>query len=450
MQKPSLPKGTRDFGPEQMQKRRYLLNIIERVYQKYGFLPIETPAMEQLSTLTGKYGEEGDKLLFRILNSGDFLKKADQNDLLASDQLMPKITEKGLRYDLTVPFARFVVMHRNELSFPFRRYQMQPVWRADRPQKGRYREFWQCDADVIGTDSLLSEADLLAIYRDVFQSLGIGVKLMLNHRKVLEGIAVQAGLADQFQAFTVAIDKLDKIGWQEVNAELIGMGLEEGQLVVLQELMKERMFNESSLIELKKRLNESEIAQQGLEELEQLLVYKNAGKNDFEVVLNLSLARGLDYYTGCIFEAVPTEMKMGSISGGGRYANLTEVFGLPNMSGVGISFGIDRIYDVLEELQCWPAGSLEGSKLLLCHFDEKGLVHCLKLASELRAAGLAVEVYPEIKKLGKQLDYANKKGVPFALICGDEEMDSGIYSLKDLERGSQEKLKKADLISYLS
>lgn len=450
MQKPSLPKGTRDFGPEQMQKRRYLLNIIERVYQKYGFLPIETPAMEQLSTLTGKYGEEGDKLLFRILNSGDFLKKADQNDLLASDQLMPKITEKGLRYDLTVPFARFVVMHRNELSFPFRRYQMQPVWRADRPQKGRYREFWQCDADVIGTDSLLSEADLLAIYRDVFQSLGIGVKLMLNHRKVLEGIAVQAGLADQFQAFTVAIDKLDKIGWQEVNAELIGMGLEEGQLVVLQELMKERMFNESSLIELKKRLNESEIAQQGLEELEQLLVYKNAGKNDFEVVLNLSLARGLDYYTGCIFEAVPTEIKMGSISGGGRYANLTEVFGLPNMSGVGISFGIDRIYDVLEELQCWPAGSLEGSKLLLCHFDEKGLVHCLKLASELRAAGLAVEVYPEIKKLGKQLDYANKKGVPFALICGDEEMDSGIYSLKDLERGSQEKLKKADLISYLS
>ncbi len=449
MQKPSLPKGTRDFGPEQMQKRRYLLSTIEKVYQLYGFVPIETPAMEQLSTLTGKYGEEGDKLLFRILNSGDFLKKAEQNDLNSFDQLMPKIAEKGLRYDLTVPFARFVVMHRNELSFPFRRYQMQPVWRADRPQKGRYREFWQCDADIIGTESLLSEADLLAIYRDVFQSLGIGVKLMVNHRKVLEGIAGLAGLADHFQAFTVAIDKLDKIGWEGVSPELLGMGLMEHQLADLQEQMKERIFEESTLAHLKTLLKDSSVAQQGLHELEHLLAYKKAGNNDFEVVLNLSLARGLDYYTGCIFEAVPTEMKMGSISGGGRYANLTEVFGLPNMSGVGISFGIDRIYDVLEELERWPAESAEGSKMLLCHFDEKGLIHCLQLASELRAGGLAVEVYPEIKKLGKQLDYANKKGISYALICGEEEMESGIYSLKDLEKGSQVKLNKEDLLSHL-
>lgn len=449
MQKPALSKGTRDFGPVQMQKRRFLLNSIENIYQRYGFVQIETPAMEQLSTLTGKYGDEGDKLLFRILNSGDFLEGSTEEQRSGSARLLPFIAEKGLRYDLTVPFARFVVMNRNELAFPFRRYQMQPVWRADRPQKGRYREFWQCDADVIGTDSLSAECDLLGIYRDVFAELNIGVKVMINHRRVLEGIAELAGIQQAFGTFTVLIDKLDKVGWDGIATDLMNLGLGERGLEQLKLQMQERPFNAETLNELKTLLSGSESAKQGISELEQLLRFKQASENDLPVTLNLSLARGLDYYTGCIFEVVPTEMKLGSISGGGRYANLTGVFGLSGMSGVGISFGIDRIYDVMEELGRWPESNAQSTRVLLCHFGETEMLHNLKLAHQLRESGIAVEVYPEVKKLAKQLEYANKKGIPFALITGEDEMRDQLYSLKDLVHGEQWKLSWKEIASKL-
>jgi histidyl-tRNA synthetase len=449
MQKPSLPKGTRDFGPVQMARRNYILDTIRSTFKLFGYDQIETPAMENLSTLTGKYGDEGDQLLFKILNSGDFLKDVKEEDLAAGAQsTLRKVSEKGLRYDLTVPFARFVVMNRNELTFPFKRFQIQPVWRADRPQKGRYREFYQCDADVVGTDSLVCEAEIILMIRRVFGQLNLqDYTIKLNNRKILTGIAESIGAAGNESSLCVAIDKLDKIGWEKVQEELIARDFEPDSIAKLSPLVHLEANQTEKLAFLKTFLAKSETGLQGVKELEDVFdLLKSMGEDLSHVELDLMLARGLSYYTGAIFEVKVHHVSIGSVSGGGRYDNLTGGFGLPGVSGVGFSFGVDRLYDVLEELGLFPTQNHDSTQLLLAHFDAKGFEYGLGLLSKLRAAGIQAEIYPDLTKVKKQLEYAAKKGTPFVGICGDQEIENKTIALKNLDSGVQESLSVEDLI----
>jgi histidyl-tRNA synthetase len=453
MQKPSLPKGTRDFGPIQMARRNYILDQIRSTFQLFGYNQIETPAMENLSTLTGKYGDEGDQLLFKILNSGDYLKNVSAEDLeVGASATLSKVSEKGLRYDLTVPFARFVVMNRNDLTFPFKRFQIQPVWRADRPQKGRYREFYQCDADVVGTDSLVCEAEIILMIRDVFAKLKLtDYSIKLNNRKILTGISEAIGAAGKEGPLCVAIDKLDKIGWEKVQEELIGREFSEDSLKKLAPLINLTEGFEGKISFLKSFLANSEVGLQGVGELEELaLILKGMGENLDFVDFDVMLARGLSYYTGAIFEVKVNNASIGSVSGGGRYDNLTGVFGLSGVSGVGISFGVDRLYDVLEELELFPEGSVQTSTILLTHFDEKGFRYALSLLQKFRKASIKAEIYPDLSKVKKQLDFATKKGIHFVGICGDNEIKDNLISIKNLETGDQESLTIEAAISKLS
>ncbi|MDI1232989.1 MAG: histidine--tRNA ligase [bacterium] len=446
MSKPSIPRGTRDFGPKIMAKRKYILNTIEKVYQSFGFMPLETPSMENLSTLTGKYGAEGDQLLFKILNSGDYLKDIN-SDKFDSKSLTPLISEKGLRYDLTVPLARYVVMNQNEVTFPFKRYQMQPVWRADRPQKGRYREFWQCDADVLGTNSLLCEADFIKIYRQVFSKLGLNdFEIRINHRKLLEAVVEKADVSVHFKTITIIIDKADKIGMDGVKNELIALGLNDVQSTIILSLLNKQAFNAANLEAIQHALPDTENAKKAMSDLNQLLNLLDQ-KTDF-VYLDGSLARGLDYYTGCILEVVPTSVQMGSISGGGRYDDLTGIFGLKGISGIGISFGIDRIYDVMEELNLFPTDGTNFTDVLFCCMDESAFAYSLPLADELRLNGIKTEVYPDTSKLKKQLDYANAKNILWAVIVGENEMKNNQLALKNLLTGEQELIDKMALTVF--
>lgn len=452
MQKPSLPKGTRDFGPIQMARRNYILETIKDTFKLFGYNQIETPAMENLTTLTGKYGDEGDQLLFKILNSGDFLKDVTMNDLSTGYQnTLKKVSEKGLRYDLTVPFARFVVMNRNELTFPFKRFQIQPVWRADRPQKGRYREFYQCDADVVGTDSLVCEAEIILMIRRVFAKLNLtDYSIKLNNRKILTGIAESIGEAGNEGPLCVAIDKLDKIGWEKVQEELIGRGFGLSSIEKLSPLVNLNADQDEKLAFLKNFLAASETGLQGVKELEDAFaILESMGEDLSHVELDIMLARGLSYYTGAIFEVKVKNVSIGSVSGGGRYDNLTGGFGLPGVSGVGFSFGVDRMYDVLEELGLFPVESLKSTEILLTHFDEKGFRYALGLLSKLRSAGIQAEIYPDLTKVKKQLEYATKKGIPFVGICGDQEMENSTIALKNLKSGVQESFSLDELIGKL-
>ena len=452
MQKPSLPKGTRDFGPIQMERRNYILDAIKATFQLYGYQQIETPAMENLSTLTGKYGEEGDQLLFKILNSGDFLKDVAPEDVAkGSAANLNKLAEKGLRYDLTVPFARYVAMNRNELTFPFKRYQIQPVWRADRPQRGRYREFYQCDADVVGTDSLLCEAEIIGMIRQVFSKLGLNdYSIKINNRKILTGIAEAIGAEGKEGPLCVAIDKLDKIGWEKVQEELQQRGYENSSLARLAPLVNLQEGVKARMTVLSEFLKNSPTGLQGLQELEEVFkLLEGMGSNLDHVDFDPMLARGLSYYTGAIFEVKVHGVSIGSVSGGGRYDNLTGVFGLPGVPGVGFSFGVDRLYDVLEELALFPAQRLEGTQLLLAHFDQAGFDYALRCLSVLREAGIRAELYPEVTKLKKQLEYASKKELPFVGICGDQEIATGTVALKVLATGEQENLTLNEVITRL-
>ena len=448
--KPSIPKGTRDFGPVEMAKRNYIFNTIRSVYELYGFQQIETPAQETLQTLMGKYGEEGDKLLFKILNSGDYLSKIDDAELQERNtlRLASKICEKGLRYDLTVPFARYVVMHREELQLPFKRYQMQPVWRADRPQKGRYREFYQFDGDVVGSDSLLNEVELMQIEDEVFTRLGVRIQIKINNRKILTGIAEVIGAADKIVDITVAIDKLDKIGVDGVNAELRQDGLTEEQIAKLQPIIALEGTNEEKLNVIAEVLKESEVGQKGIEETKFILGTLNTlGTLRNEIQLDLTLARGLSYYTGAIFEVKALDTPMGSISGGGRYDNLTGIFGMPGLSGVGISFGVDRIYDVLNALDLYPKDSLQTSRLLFINFGERETAYCLPIISKVRARGIRTELYPDAAKMKKQMSYANAKQIPFVALAGESEIEQGKVTLKNMETGEQFCLDVDELIN---
>jgi histidyl-tRNA synthetase len=453
MQKPTLPKGTRDFGPVQMAKRNFILDTIKETFRLFGYEQLETPAMENLSTLTGKYGDEGDQLLFKILNSGDFLKKVTPQDIQeGASATLSKVAEKGLRYDLTVPFARYVVMNRHELTFPFKRFQIQPVWRADRPQKGRYREFYQCDADVIGTDSLLCEAEIILMIRRVFEKLGIqDYSIKLNNRKVLTGIAEVIGEAGKEGPLCVAIDKLDKIGREKVEEELLERGFGPAAIQKLAPLFESKAESISEVLTfLEDFLQASEIGLQGIKELQEMLQLLNSlGADQEHLVLDFLLARGLSYYTGAIFEVKAHGVQIGSVSGGGRYDDLTGVFGMPNMSGVGFSFGVDRIYDVMEELGLFPDQTLTGSQVLLAHFDGKAFGYALGVLSKFRAQGIRAEVYPDLTKMKKQLDYASKKGIPFVAICGDDEIKNETIAFKNLETGEQESMKVEDAINRL-
>ena len=451
-QKPSLPKGTRDFGPAQMLRRNYILDTIRTVFKKYGFLPLETPALENLSVLTGKYGDEGDQLLFRVLNSGDFLSKTDASDYEAgSKALSTKIAEKGLKYDLTVPFARYVVMNQHEISFPFKRYQIQPVWRADRPQKGRYREFYQCDADVIGTKSLLCEAELMLMVHEVFDKLNFeDYRISISNRKVLEGMAELFGLADHFSAFCVVLDKLDKIGLEKVKEGLAGIGLAQSQMADLEALLGLEGSNDEKLAELGNRFEGIAIGLEGVNELKETFDYINKlGLEKSHLDFDITLARGLSYYTGTIYEVKPTSIKMGTITAGGRYDNLTGVFGLPGMSGVGISFGIDRIYDTLTELDLFPQGNQDTTQVLIANFDKESADFALGLLAQLRANGINSEIYPDAAKLKKQMTYADKKGIPFCMMVGSREIESGAYVLKNMQTGQQESLGLTEIIDKL-
>ncbi|PZV84513.1 histidyl-tRNA synthetase [Algoriphagus aquaeductus] len=453
MQKPSLPKGTRDFGPIQMARRNFILDTIKDTFQLFGYQQIETPAMENLSTLTGKYGDEGDQLLFKILNSGDFLKDVTFADLeKGSGGVLTKVAEKGLRYDLTVPFARYVVMNRNELVFPFKRYQIQPVWRADRPQKGRYREFYQCDADVVGTDSLVCEAEIVLMIRRVFVRLGLadyGIKI--NNRKILTGIAEAIGEAGKEGPLCVAIDKLDKIGWEKVQEELIQRGFGLQSIQKLSPLVSLESDLKGKVEFLKTFLKDSPTGLKGVEELEEVFgILEKMGENLDHVDFDIMLARGLSYYTGAIFEVKVYGVSIGSVSGGGRYDNLTGVFGLPGVSGVGFSFGVDRLYDVLEELQLFPSDSLNGTRLLLAYFDSKGFEYALSILNHFRKAGIKVEIYPDQAKIKKQFEFATKKEIPFVGICGDDEIATGTISIKNLITGIQENLSLEAAVSKLS
>lgn len=437
MQKPSIPEGTRDFGPEQVRKRSYIFDTVRSVFAKFGFQPLETPAMENLSTLTGKYGDEGDKLLFKILNNGDYLKEANPEALETRDsvRLTSSIAKRGLRYDLTVPFARYVVMNRGTLSFPFKRYQIQPVWRADRPQRGRYREFYQCDADVIGSESLLYEAELTQIYDEAFAALRLPVTIKINNRKVLYGIAEAAGIADRFMDMTVAIDKLDKVGIEGVRKELAERGVAETAIATI-----EKILASPNLEALRPVFANSPTGLLGLDELDQVFRFLSKVPLKNEVQFDITLARGLTYYTGCIFEVAAKGVKMGSIGGGGRYADLTGVFGVPGLSGVGVSFGADRVYDVLEELKLFPESLSESVKVLLMSFDEPTFEYAFICASQLRAAGIPTEIYPEPGKLKKQFEYAAKRNIPFVAIAGESEMAAGNLTVKNQATGEQQVL----------
>lgn len=446
--KPSIPKGTRDFGPVEMARRNYIFNTIREVYALYGYRQIETPSMELLSTLMGKYGEEGDKLLFKILNSGDFTRSVSTADYEAQNapQLAARFCEKGLRYDLTVPFARYVVQHREELQLPFKRFQIQPVWRADRPQKGRYREFYQCDADVVGSDSLVNEVELLQIVDEVYRRFGIRVAIKINNRKILTGIAEVLGAADRIIDITVAIDKFDKIGLEGVNAELLADGLSQAQVDQLQPIITLSGTNAEKLATMRQVLATSEAGLKGIEEVEYVLSqYEGAA----EASLDLTLARGLNYYTGCIFEVKALDVEIGSINGGGRYDNLTGIFGLPGLSGVGISFGADRIYDVLTQLDLFPREAHAGARLLFINFGEKEGAHCLRLARQVRQAGIPTEVYPDAAKMKKQMQYANALQVPYVALVGEQEMQEGLIALKDMTTGEQQKLTLDEFIEKL-
>jgi histidyl-tRNA synthetase len=459
MQKPGIPQGTRDFGPEKMIKRNFIFENIKVVFQKFGFQPLETPAIENLSVLMGKYGEEGDRLLFKILNSGPYLEKTSLDDFnKGSSYFTTKIAEKGLRYDLTVPFARYVVMNRNEITFPFKRYQMQPVWRGDRPQKGRYREFYQCDADVVGTDSLLCEAEIVLMIQEVFDRLGLkDFTIKINNRKILEGIAIVHGMQDQLTDLTVAIDKLDKIGREGVVKELSEKGVNKAVQVVDYFINYQNKGNNKEKLEfLKQEFTKGSvlIGLKGVEEMEKILLYVNqflstTNVSTSNVEFDITLARGLSYYTGAIFEVKANNVSIGSICGGGRYDNLTGVFGLPGVSGVGISFGVDRIYDVLEELKLFPEGTAASTKVLLCYFDEASEKYSLPLLYQLRKAGINSEVYPEAGKLKKPLNYANSKSIPYAIIIGSDEIVSGLLTLKDMLKGEQERLTISQIIDKL-
>ena len=449
-QKPSIPKGTRDFGPVEMAKRNYIFNTIREVYALYGFQQIETPAMETLQTLMGKYGEEGDKLLFKVLNSGDFMSKVTEQELQERNSLhlAARLCEKGLRYDLTVPFARYVVMHREELQLPFKRYQIQPVWRADRPQKGRYREFYQCDADVVGSDSLLNEVELMQIVDTVFTRFGIRVQIKINNRKILSGIAEVIGAADKIVDITVAIDKLDKIGIDNVNAELREDGLTEDQITRLQPIISLSGTNDEKLQTIAKVLSGSETGLKGVEETQYILdVLKSVGLRN-EIQLDLTLARGLNYYTGAIFEVKALDVEMGSITGGGRYDNLTGIFGMPGLSGVGISFGADRIYDVLNTLDLYPKDSMTATQVLFINFGEKETAYCLFIINKVRA-GIRAEIYPDTAKMKKQMSYANAKQIPFVALAGENEMKEGKITLKNMETGEQQMVTPEELIAKL-
>lgn len=437
--KPSIPKGTRDFAPIEMARRNYIFNTIKDVFALYGFQQIETPAMENLSTLMGKYGEEGDKLLFKILNSGDFLSGVEQTELEGrnSVKLTSKISEKGLRYDLTVPFARFVVMNRDKLSFPFKRFQIQPVWRADRPQKGRYREFYQCDVDVVGSNSLLNEVELMQIVDEVYRRLGINVCIKINNRKILTGIAEMIGEADKIVDITVAIDKLDKIGLDKVNEELAAKGISAEAIAKLQPVILLKGSNEEKLQTIKTVLASSEIGLKGVTEIEEILEFISLLGVKTEVELDLTLARGLNYYTGAIFEVKAKDVQIGSITGGGRYDNLTGVFGVDGLSGVGISFGADRIYDVLNQLELYPSDLMQATKVLFAVFGSEELKFAIECAKEMRAAGIPVEVYPEPVKMKKQMSYADAKNIPFVAIIGETEMAEKKVMLKNMESGNQ-------------
>lgn len=439
MQKPSLPKGTRDFSPEEMAKRNYIFDIIKNVYKLYGFKQIETPAMENLSTLMGKYGEEGDKLLFKILNSGDFLKSMSEEDIKENNSVATanKISEKGLRYDLTVPFARYVVMHRNEITFPFKRFQIQPVWRADRPQKGRYREFFQCDADIVGSDSLLNEIELIQIIDKVFTQLGIRVAIKLNNRKVLSGIAEVIGEADKITDITVAIDKLDKIGLEKVNEELAAKNIPASAIEKLQPIILLEGDESYKLEVLKTVLADSDIGLKGVEELEFILSKVALLDLESKVDLDLTLARGLSYYTGAIIEVESLDVEIGSITGGGRYDNLTGIFGLPDVSGVGISFGAERIYDVLNQLNLFPENLSLGIDVMFVNFGEKEESHILPILSQLRSKGISAEIYPDSAKMKKQMTYANNTKAHFVAIIGETEMDDNNITLKNMQTGEQ-------------
>lgn len=441
-QKPSIPKGTRDFGPVEMAKRNHIFNTIREVYALYGFRQIETPAMENLSTLMGKYGEEGDKLLFKILNSGDFRSGISAEDYSSDSaaRLAARFCEKGLRYDLTVPFARYVVQHRDELQMPFKRFQIQPVWRADRPQKGRYREFYQCDADVVGSDSLLNEVELMQIVDEVFTRFGIRVCIKINNRKILTGIAEIIGEADKIVDITVAIDKLDKIGLDKVNDELRAVGLSEEAVEKLQPIIALSGSNEEKLETMRRVLAESETGLKGVEEVAFVLETLKNSQLHNEIELDLTLARGLNYYTGCIFEVKALDVQIGSITGGGRYDNLTGIFGMPGLSGVGISFGADRIYDVLGQLDLYPQETQSGVQLLFINFGAAEAAHCLRLAAQARLAGIATEVYPDSVKMKKQMSYANAHNVPFVALVGETEMAEGRITLKNMTTGEQQSL----------
>ena len=449
-QTPSIPKGTRDFFPAQMIRRNYIFDTVKSVFQLYGFQPIETPAMENLSTLMGKYGDEGDKLLFKVLNSGDFMSNVPDELLNEKDSIKVtnKISEKGLRYDLTVPFARFVVQNRNELVFPFKRYQIQPVWRADRPQKGRYREFFQCDVDVIGSNSLLNEVELIQIVNEVYRRLNISVTLKINNRKILSGIAETIGEADRIVDITVAIDKLDKIGLDKVNQELEQKGVSKNAIEKLQPILALSGSTEEKLSQIATVISGSEIGMKGVEEMNTIFGYLKKFDLNIAVELDLTLARGLNYYTGAIFEVKANDVQIGSITGGGRYDDLTGIFGLPGVSGVGISFGADRIYDVMEQLNLFPESALTSSKVLFTNFGSTEELYVLPVLSKLRNEGVSCEIYPEADKMKKQMNYANRKGIPFVVLAGESEIESGKLTLKNMESGEQQQLTPEELLSY--
>ncbi len=452
MAKPSIPKGTRDFSPIEMAKRNYIFNTIREVFHLFGFEQIETPAMENLSTLMGKYGDEGDKLLFKIQNSGDYFSGLTDEELLSRNaaKMASKFCEKGLRYDLTVPFARYVVMHRDELNFPFKRYQIQPVWRADRPQKGRYREFYQCDADVVGSNSLLNEVELMQMVDSVFTRLGVRVSIKINNRKILSGIAEIIGEAEKIVDITVAIDKLDKIGLENVNTELSSKGISDEAIAKLQPIILLSGTNAEKLNTLKTVLADSEIGMKGVEESEFILSKLSYLSINSEIELDLTLARGLNYYTGAIFEVKALDVQIGSITGGGRYDNLTGVFGMAGISGVGISFGADRIFDVLNQLELYPKEAVNGTQLMFVNFGEKEADYCLPFLAKAREANIRAELYPDSAKMKKQMGYANDKKIPFVAIVGDNEMNEGKIMLKNMESGEQQLLDIVQLIAAVT
>lgn len=457
--KPSLPKGTRDFSPQEMVKRNYIFDTIKTVFKKYGYAEIQTPSMENLATLTGKYGDEGDKLIFKILNSGDFFKDAESKKQkdgsfeYTSKNLLSLVSEKALRYDLTVPFARYVVMHQNEIAFPFKRFQVQPVWRADRPQKGRYREFYQCDADVVGSPSLLNEAEFVLIYHEALSNLGLkDFDIKINNRKILSGIAEIIGKPELIVDMTVAIDKLDKIGFEGVTKELLERGFTDADIDKLEPVIMLKGSNEEKLESLRQVLTSSTIGLKGIEEIESVFEYLKHLSAPYAIPnaqLDITLARGLNYYTGCIFEVKTNEVAMGSIGGGGRYDDLTGMFGLKDLTGVGISFGADRIYDVLEELNLFPITAAQGTKVLISNFDTTAEKYALPLLQQLRKANLSVELYPSAAKLKKQMSYADAKNIPYVILIGDEEMKSGLLTLKDMQSGVQQQLTIDEIIDQM-